>query len=277
MVPVVVHETTDGDVAEKSVIIGDHIIAELHTLSIVSLFKCVRLDLKSTIKCLGKDGYKDVKQEAGNSAGKKAADNFMCGDLTDIIGNLFGDEACHAGETQEEIDAWKRAHPEQFSPPVLPVAPPPEPPVQGTPVSAVRLGQGPKAPAGYYYAIVLTGFTANSDVSVSCHDSVDPSGFRTFTLHTDGTGSASTQSQCYSGDGPDHWVVAGDGAVEVVSTDEPELAAADCFEDRPLQIGLSGGEEREPRAAPEQVAELAPVCPCGPAAHRPAGRAGGDR
>ena len=45
-------------------------------------------------------------------------------------------------------------------------------------------------------------------MSTFCYDSTSPQGFQTFTLHTDGSGDASTSTGCYSGDGPDHWVVA---------------------------------------------------------------------
>ncbi len=83
-------------------------------------------------------------------------------------------------------------------------APPPPRPVQ-----TVILHQGPPAPAGYRYAITLSGFWAETSVTVTCYDSASPHGFYTFTLRTDGTGSAFTQSYCYSGDGPDHWVIAG--------------------------------------------------------------------
>src|SRR5207253_969645 len=41
-----------------------------------------------------------------------------------------------------------------------------------------------------------------------CRDSKNPSGFYSFSLATDGSGHAFTQSYCYSGDGPDHWVFA---------------------------------------------------------------------
>lgn len=75
--------------------------------------------------------------------------------------------------------------------------------------ASVRLGQGPAAPYGYRYAVTLSGFPAGTGVSVSCHDSVDPRGFFSFTVTTDGAGNASVQNQCYSGDGPDHWVIAG--------------------------------------------------------------------
>jgi hypothetical protein len=70
------------------------------------------------------------------------------------------------------------------------------------------LAQGPAAPAGYRYAITLTGFPANTSVALNCYDSVSPGGFYPFSLTTNGSGSAFTQSYCYSGDGPDHWVVA---------------------------------------------------------------------
>lgn len=56
--------------------------------------------------------------------------------------------------------------------------------------------------------MTLAGFPAGVSVTVTCHDSKDPGGFFTFILVTDAGGSASTQSQCYSGDGPDHWVIA---------------------------------------------------------------------
>jgi hypothetical protein len=73
----------------------------------------------------------------------------------------------------------------------------------------VTLAQGPVASGGAYrYAVTLSGFPANVTVSVECYDSVSPSGFYNFGLSTDASGNAFTQSQCYSGDGPDHWVVA---------------------------------------------------------------------
>jgi hypothetical protein len=43
---------------------------------------------------------------------------------------------------------------------------------------------------------------------VTCSDSVDPGGFTTFSVQTDGNGNASSQTGCFSGDGPDHWVTA---------------------------------------------------------------------
>jgi hypothetical protein len=73
---------------------------------------------------------------------------------------------------------------------------------------SVSLAQGPAAPAGYRYAVSLSGFPQHSPVSVECFDSVSPRGFYVFSLRTDSSGSAFTDSECYSGDGPQHWVTA---------------------------------------------------------------------
>lgn len=81
--------------------------------------------------------------------------------------------------------------------------PNPPPPPSGR---AVTLARGPSAPAGYWYAVTLRSFGPFSTVAVSCHDSKDPGGFRTFSLRVDGSGSGSSDRGCYSGDGPDHWV-----------------------------------------------------------------------
>jgi hypothetical protein len=70
------------------------------------------------------------------------------------------------------------------------------------------LARGPAAPAGYRYAISLSGFPGGSQVTIVCRDSVDPGGFYTFQLGVDGAGNGATSSQCYSGDGPDHWITA---------------------------------------------------------------------
>jgi hypothetical protein len=84
-------------------------------------------------------------------------------------------------------------------------APPPPPP---PPSQVVTLARGDAAPLGYWYIIDLTNFAGLTGVAVTCRDSVDPTGFRTFQLMTDADGSASSRTSCYSGDGPDHWVVA---------------------------------------------------------------------
>jgi hypothetical protein len=72
----------------------------------------------------------------------------------------------------------------------------------------VSLAQGPTAPFGYRYAITLAGFPASSTVRITCFDTVSAAGFYTFSLGTDASGRAFTQSYCYSADGPDHWVTA---------------------------------------------------------------------
>lgn len=72
----------------------------------------------------------------------------------------------------------------------------------------MHLARGPSAPAGYRYAITLNSFAPFSSVHITCHDSVDPGGFYSFNLGTNGSGYAYTASYCYSGDGPNHWVFA---------------------------------------------------------------------
>jgi hypothetical protein len=82
----------------------------------------------------------------------------------------------------------------------------PPPPPTGPMIS---LSQGDAAPAGYWYSVVLTGFTPEASVTVTCRDSVDPVGFWNQTLVMDGSGRASDTTLCYSADGPDHWVTGG--------------------------------------------------------------------
>lgn len=81
------------------------------------------------------------------------------------------------------------------------------------PAGVAVLAQGAAAPSGYRYAVTVEHFAANSSVSVSCRDSVSPSGFYTFSLPTDASGHGFSESFCYSADGPEHWVVV-DGTVE---------------------------------------------------------------
>jgi hypothetical protein len=88
------------------------------------------------------------------------------------------------------------------SPTSVQTVPGQQPPAPGP---AASLGKGPAAPSGFRYAITLNHFAPNSGITMTCHDSVDPQGFYTFTLNTDASGHAFTQSYCYSGDHPDHW------------------------------------------------------------------------
>jgi hypothetical protein len=81
------------------------------------------------------------------------------------------------------------------------------------PAATATLSQGSAAPVGYRYAVTVDHFAPDSSVSVSCRDSVSPGGFFTFSLPTDASGHGFTESFCYSGDGPEHWVVI-NGSVE---------------------------------------------------------------
>jgi hypothetical protein len=123
----------------------------------------------------------------------------------DASGNGFTQSKCYSGDgpdhwvVAEEVISSNHVQWGGGSPNL------PQPPTQ----AKVTLAQGPVYSKDVYrYAVTLSGFLANTLVSIECYDSVSPSGFLHFTMTTDANGSASTQSECYSGDGPDHWVVA---------------------------------------------------------------------
>ena len=85
-------------------------------------------------------------------------------------------------------------------------------PNTGSPsTGTVTLAQGDAAPHGYWYDVTLSGFGGGTSVQIPCADSVDPSGFHTVTVSTDGSGAAHATRPCYSGDGPQHWVITGGG------------------------------------------------------------------
>ena len=145
---------------------------------------------------------------------------------TDGSGSGFTQSYCYsadgpdhwvvAGGVESNHLSWGSAPSSSPPPPPTPTPLPPTPqpvPVPGPNVPpaqpTVTLAQGPTAPSGYRYALTLSGFGGNASVSISCRDSVNPNGFYTFTLKTDGNGNSFTQSYCYSADGPDHWVIAG--------------------------------------------------------------------
>jgi hypothetical protein len=75
------------------------------------------------------------------------------------------------------------------------------------PSSSVVVGQGPPAPSGYRYDITLRNFAPRSAIPITCYLSGGVAFYR-FSLTTDAAGTAHTASYCYTGDGPDHWVVA---------------------------------------------------------------------
>ena len=153
---------------------------------------------------LGADGVKHWISDGGTynclvAAGWRVTNDFAGLDQRWVI-NSFpqgGNATCSSGNAPVPTPV----------PPEVDPAPNPDPSGPTGPQVAT-LSQGPAAPAGYRYRVVLTGFPSHASVSISCHDSVDPSGFYTFSLGTDGAGAASTESFCYSGDGPDHWVIA---------------------------------------------------------------------
>ncbi|WP_198348141.1 hypothetical protein [Plantactinospora sp. KBS50] len=141
---------------------------------------------------------------------------------TDANGDAHSESGCYSavnGKHTVSVDDWYSnsvlwgaspgdepaatgAAPEQLA------AAPRTPGTGRTDSPMVRLARGAAAPKGYRYAVTLRGFPASSTISVTCYDSVSPSGFYRFSLRTDSDGGASTTNQCYSGDGPDHWVTA---------------------------------------------------------------------
>lgn len=75
------------------------------------------------------------------------------------------------------------------------------------PAPTVSLTEGASAQSGYWYAISAKNFAPNTSVTVTCYDSVTPSGFYPKMVATDANGSYSNTKYCFSGDGPDHWVI----------------------------------------------------------------------
>ncbi|MGW5667371.1 pentapeptide repeat-containing protein [Micromonospora sp. NPDC003776] len=76
-------------------------------------------------------------------------------------------------------------------------------------VPSIRLARGPSARSGYWYSITVESFAPNETVTLTCHDTVSPTGFFRRTLRTDANGNAFIERACYSGDGPEHWVRSG--------------------------------------------------------------------
>ena len=129
-----------------------------------------------------------------------------------IASSPWDDQYYSPANTFMNGDPWNGpyTHNTDFSVPDCDTLTTPTPTVTTPPSNpSVSLAQGPTAPAGYRYAITLSGFAASTSVSITCYDSVSTNGFYTFSLTTDGSGNAFTDSYCYSGDGPEHWVIAG--------------------------------------------------------------------
>lgn len=130
-------------------------------------------------------------------------------------------------------------------------SPPPPPPVPAS-QPTVTLSQGPVAPSGYRYAISLTGFPAFSSIQVACYDTASPSGFWFFPMQADSGGSAYTQSECYSGDGPDHWVRAGGFESNHVSWGSPPSPSVPTPQPAPRPTPSPSPTIAHPPVQPEQ-------------------------
>lgn len=110
----------------------------------------------------------------------------------------------------------------------------------------VELSRGDPAEAGYYYDIRLKNFPANTEVTVTCHDTVSPEGFRSFVVFTDGHGYAGADDKCRSGDGPEHWVT----ALGVESNRVRWTASPPTVEPTPSTQPQPSGESGEPTPPP---------------------------
>ncbi|GAA3782247.1 hypothetical protein GCM10022225_83270 [Plantactinospora mayteni] len=73
----------------------------------------------------------------------------------------------------------------------------------------VTLAKGAVRERAFWYRVTVAGYPPNTDLSVLCHDTASPAGFRQFKLRTGADGRATAENGCFSGDGPDHWVTVG--------------------------------------------------------------------
>jgi hypothetical protein len=107
-VPLILHQVDSGQQVEETVMIGGMLVARTSSLSKLELLKCaLRILPKDILKCLAKDGYRNIQKEALKTALKKGVDPFQCGDVTDVVGWLT-DEPCHTGETLEDIERYTK-------------------------------------------------------------------------------------------------------------------------------------------------------------------------
>jgi hypothetical protein len=164
------------------------------------------------------DKYKGLRDTylsklTAQTVGANVGDRVLVCDIPSIKHRRMDEAWKHLIPAATQTGCPEPTTPSRYSPKSKPGAapPPPPPPSDPGPVGGspqVSVGQGPAAPQGYRYAISISGFAGGSQVTIVCRDSVDPGGFYTFPLGVDGAGNGSTASQCYSGDGPDHWVTA---------------------------------------------------------------------
>jgi hypothetical protein len=150
-------------------------------------------------------GLKQVHTLCGN--GQPWLNSLNPGDLTSSYRISFHPDAAGLdAEGHLAANAIRRMDWSGLAAPAPASNPPITKPSAGMP--SVLLAQGPAAANGFRYAVTLRGFPLNTTVTISCRDSVSPSGFFAFNVETDGAGTAHVENQCFSGDGPDHWVVA---------------------------------------------------------------------
>jgi hypothetical protein len=108
---VLAHYTANGVVFEPNVVVGNFMVARVASLSVVDDLKCLKKVLPTNVlKCIGR---KEVTKKIAKAGGKKIADEIDCGDVLDVIGTVFQDEACHVGETDEDIQAARDVYAEQ--------------------------------------------------------------------------------------------------------------------------------------------------------------------
>lgn len=113
--PVLLHETADGFVVEDAARVGGFLVAEVASLSLFKVKKCVgKANPKQIISCLVREvGLEKIPSKTL----KRILDDTNCGDITDIMGWIRGDEACPAGETPEDIARLRKQLPPQTAPP----------------------------------------------------------------------------------------------------------------------------------------------------------------
>jgi hypothetical protein len=197
------HETASGFVFQDTVTVGHYLVANPTSLSIFDVFKCATKGLPGAIlSCVGREGLKLIP----SAAVRKIVDPVTCGDVTDVIGTLFGNEPCKVGESQEDLDEARRIlQQQQQPPPTSPQTPPPTP----APSPSVGIGKGPSAvgQSGCSHSscarisVNLYNFGAGTH-TVACYSNLEAPAFYTYTT------SSQSSAVCYFGyPGRTVWVI----------------------------------------------------------------------
>ncbi|MFN2505372.1 MAG: hypothetical protein ABR540_14305 [Acidimicrobiales bacterium] len=158
--PFLLHQTAAGFVVEDAAQVGGFLVAEVTSLSLFkALKKCVRETSPNTPKRSAKKVLRCLVLEVGLPAipkkiVKKLIDETNCGDITDIMGWITGDEACPAGETPEDIARLRRELPPRppatSPPPTSPPATSPRP-TSPPPTSPPTTAPPRRAPGAHYH------------------------------------------------------------------------------------------------------------------------------